>query len=191
MEYLSPTGICKIASRMDSRGLVDPLKVKILYFDPIWVTKFSATEKGPAAMLVLHFQEAIVLPLGQFEEKVAPTLQSHIVEVEREAQRWLSLGERQVPKLQNPTQTVLDGDTLALGLSLRTYFPLLSAKNLTGIRPVNSLTSRVNSSQVIWAIWGAVEQAFRQLTGQQQCSHWEVECIDTGLYTFHLTFVSP
>ncbi|KAI4552405.1 hypothetical protein MJT46_017056 [Ovis ammon polii x Ovis aries] len=132
MEYLSPTGICKIASRMDSRGLVDPLKVKILYFDPIWVTKFSAT---------------------------------------------LSLGERQVPKLQNPTQTVLDGDTLALGLSLRTYFPLLSAKNLTGIRPVNSLTSRVNSSQVIWAIWGAVEQAFRQLTGQQQCSHWEVECI--------------
>ncbi|KAI4531103.1 hypothetical protein MG293_018961 [Ovis ammon polii] len=160
MEYLSPTGICKIASRMDSRGLVDPLK-----------------EKGPATMLVLHFQEAIVLPLGQFEEKVAPTLQSHIVEVEREAQRWLSLGERQVPKLQNPTQTVLDGDTLALGLSLRTYFPLLSAKNLTGIRPVNSLTSRVNSSQVIWAIWGAVEQAFRQLTGQQQCSHWEVECI--------------
>ena len=37
----------------------------------------------------LHFQEAIMLPLGQFEEKVAPTLQSHIVEVEREAQRWV------------------------------------------------------------------------------------------------------
>lgn len=43
MEYLSPKGICKIASRMDSRGLVDLLKVKILYFEPIWVTKFSAT----------------------------------------------------------------------------------------------------------------------------------------------------
>ena len=47
-------------------------------------------------MLVLHFQEAIVFPLGQFEEKVAPTLQSHIVEVEREAQRWVGVGGQQM-----------------------------------------------------------------------------------------------
>ena len=47
-------------------------------------------EEGAAAALVLHFQEALgalVLLFGQFAEKVAHALQSHIVAVEIEALR--------------------------------------------------------------------------------------------------------
>ena len=52
---------------------------------------------GPA--LILHFQVmpwAVVLLLGQFVKKVAHTLQSHIIEVEIEALREVSVGGLQV-----------------------------------------------------------------------------------------------
>ena len=44
--------------------------------------------EGAAALLVLHFQEtlgALVLLLGQFVDKVATALQSHVIAVETEA----------------------------------------------------------------------------------------------------------
>lgn len=65
-------------------------------FYPIHPELLHVWEEGPGAALVLHFQEVFVLPLGQLEEKVTPTLQSHIVEVEREAQRWVGVGGQQV-----------------------------------------------------------------------------------------------
>ena len=56
-------------------------------------------EEGTAAVLVLHFQEmlgTLDFLLGQFMEKVAQALQSHIVLVEIGAQREVSAGGTQM-----------------------------------------------------------------------------------------------
>ena len=63
----------------------------VLSFTPLilrWL--LQVLEVGAAAALVLNFQEtlgALVLLFGQFAEKVAHALQSHIVAVEIEALR--------------------------------------------------------------------------------------------------------
>ena len=72
----------------------------VLGFTPLilrWL--LHVLEEGAAAVLVLPFQEmlgALTLLFGQFAEKVAHALQSHIVAVEIEAQREVGAGGPQM-----------------------------------------------------------------------------------------------
>ena len=88
------------------KGLVQSLLqvngsfLSFLCFTPLilrWLLHIP--KEGVATMLVLHFQEmlnALMLILGQFIEKVAQALQSHIVTVEIEGQRKVGVGGLQM-----------------------------------------------------------------------------------------------
>ena len=73
-------------------------------------------EEGTVPTIILQLEEtfsALALLLGQFAEEVAYALQSHVIWIEKEAQREVDVGGPQVPADQAGRSRQLPGKILA------------------------------------------------------------------------------